>query len=129
MKKKREKHNVIKTSLLISPKEIKKVMIAWKLVFIVYPQKCLKSTSLNSSSLEDSSKCLESLLKEFQDVVQDPSKVYHLLEVLNIKLILFLDETKEIQKTCQEVIRKGLVQDNMSPCVMPIILVPKKDGC
>lgn len=104
-------------------------MIAWKLVFIVYPQKCLKSTSLNSSSLEDSSKCLESLLKEFQDVVQDPSKVYHLLEVLNIKLILFLDETKEIQKTCQEVIRKGLVQDNMSPCVMPIILVPKKDGC
>jgi len=69
MKKKLEKNNVIKTNLLISLREIKKVMMARKEVFIAYPQKHLK---LNSTL--DSSKCLDSLSKEFQDVFQDPPK-------------------------------------------------------
>jgi len=62
-------NNVIKMSLPISPKEVKKVRMPRKEIFIVYPKKCFK---LNSSL--DSSKCLESLLKEFQDMFQDPSK-------------------------------------------------------
>ena len=28
----------------------------------------------------------------------------------------------------EDLITKGWVQDNMSPCVMPMILVPKEDG-
>ena len=37
-------------------------------------------------------------------------------------------ETKEIHQQVEELIAKGWVQDSMSPCAMPIILVPKKDG-
>ncbi|XP_068498434.1 uncharacterized protein [Phaseolus vulgaris] len=37
-------------------------------------------------------------------------------------------ETREIRQQVEELIAKGWVQDSMSPCAMPIILVPKKDG-
>ena len=37
-------------------------------------------------------------------------------------------ETREIRQQIEELIAKGWVQDSMSPCAMPIILVPKKDG-
>ena len=37
-------------------------------------------------------------------------------------------ETKEIQRQVEELLAKGWVQDSMSPCAMPVILVPKKDG-
>ena len=36
-------------------------------------------------------------------------------------------KAKEIQQV-EELIAKGWVQDNMSPCAMPVILVPEKDG-
>jgi len=37
-------------------------------------------------------------------------------------------EAKEIQQQVVDLIAKGWVQDSMSPCAMPVILVPKKDG-
>jgi hypothetical protein len=37
-------------------------------------------------------------------------------------------ETKEIQKQVEELIKKGYVKESLSPCVVPVILVPKKDG-
>ena len=37
-------------------------------------------------------------------------------------------ETKEIEKQVTELTSKGLVRDSMSPCVVPMILVPKKDS-
>ena len=37
-------------------------------------------------------------------------------------------ETKKIQNQVEELIAKGWVQDSMSPCAMPGILDPKKDG-
>ncbi|XP_028230499.1 uncharacterized protein LOC114410768 [Glycine soja] len=36
-------------------------------------------------------------------------------------------ETKEIERQVSELLRKGWVRDSMSPCVVPVILVPKKD--
>jgi hypothetical protein len=38
------------------------------------------------------------------------------------------EETKEIQQQVEELIKKGYVQESLSPCVVPILLVPKKDG-
>jgi hypothetical protein len=38
------------------------------------------------------------------------------------------EETKEIQHQVQELINKGYVKESLSPCVVPILLVPKKDG-
>jgi hypothetical protein len=37
-------------------------------------------------------------------------------------------ETKEIQKQVQELLDKGYIRISLSPCAVPIILVPKKDG-
>jgi hypothetical protein len=38
------------------------------------------------------------------------------------------EETKEIQCQVQELLNKGYVSESLSPCAVPIILVPKKDG-
>jgi hypothetical protein len=38
------------------------------------------------------------------------------------------EETKEIQHQVQELIDKGYVRESLSPCVVLVILVPKKDG-
>ena len=38
------------------------------------------------------------------------------------------EETKEIQRQVQELLDKGFVRESLSPCAIPVILVPKKDG-
>ena len=38
------------------------------------------------------------------------------------------EETKEIQRQVQELLDKGYVRESLSPCAVPVILVPKKDG-
>ena len=37
-------------------------------------------------------------------------------------------ETKEIETQVNELLEKGWVQKILSPCVVPVLLVPKKDG-
>ena len=86
---------------------------------------------------------VKSLLQDFQDMF--PSSVPSGLPPLRgiehqIDLILGASlpnrpayrsnskETKEIQRQVDELISKGWVRDSMSPCVVLVILVPKKDG-
>nr|KYP31276.1 Transposon Ty3-I Gag-Pol polyprotein [Cajanus cajan] len=37
-------------------------------------------------------------------------------------------ETKEIESQVDDLLKKGWVQKSFSPCIVPILLVPKKDG-
>jgi hypothetical protein len=38
------------------------------------------------------------------------------------------EETKEIQMQVEDLLNKGYVRESLSPCAVPILLVPKKDG-
>jgi hypothetical protein len=38
------------------------------------------------------------------------------------------EETKEIQRQAQELLDNGYVRESLSPCAVPVILVPKKNG-
>ncbi|XP_047949094.1 uncharacterized protein LOC125194922 [Salvia hispanica] len=37
-------------------------------------------------------------------------------------------ETQELQRQVEGLLAKGLIRESLSPCVVPVILVPKKDG-
>ncbi|XP_075633351.1 uncharacterized protein LOC142605799 [Castanea sativa] len=38
------------------------------------------------------------------------------------------EETKELQRQVGELLERGYVRESMSPCMVPVLLVPKKDG-
>jgi hypothetical protein len=38
------------------------------------------------------------------------------------------EETKEIQRQVQELLDNGYVRERLSPCVVPVVLVTKKNG-
>jgi len=111
-------------------------MLSQKNIFIAFPR------SLEIELALDSPHCLQNLVKEFDDVFEDPLKGLLPLKCIEHQIDFVPDaflpnrpaystnptEAKEIQQQVEDLITKGWVQDSMSPCAMPIILVPKKDG-
>jgi len=135
MKKKRENENVksSKKNLLISRHEVQKEIVSHNPIFLAIPR------HLVLEKLEDSPHCLDNLVKEFHVVFQDPPKGLPPLRGIEHQIDLIPgsslpnrpayrtnpSETREICQQVEELIDKGWVQDSMSPCARPIILVPK----
>ncbi|XP_048228315.1 uncharacterized protein LOC125369580 [Ricinus communis] len=86
----------------------------------------------------DNLSSLNELLEEYKDVF--PDDLPKGLPPLAIDLIpgaslpdkaayrCNLEESKELQRQIDELMQRGYVRENMSPCAVPALLVPKKDG-
>ena len=103
-----------------------------------------KEALLNTNRLDTSlSSSIVALLHEFEDVFPEeipkglPSirGIEHQIDFVSGATIpnrsVYTsnpEETKELQKQVGKLMEKRYVRESMSPCVVPVILVPKKDG-
>ncbi|GKV44250.1 hypothetical protein SLEP1_g51447 [Rubroshorea leprosula] len=86
---------------------------------------------------------IRSFLEEFSDVVPDeippglpPMRdIQHAIDFIPGSVIpnkpayrMNPQEYEELQRQVKELMEKGLVKESVSPCVVPVLLVPKKDG-
>jgi hypothetical protein len=119
--------------------EIKGALISHQpLIVLMYKEALLCTNDLVGALPSD----IVSVLQEFEDVLLE--EVPHGLSSIwgtehQIDFILGAsipnrpayrsnpEETKELQRQVGELLEKGYVRESMSPCVVPVLLVPKKD--
>jgi hypothetical protein len=83
------------------------------------------------------------LLEEFADIVVDElpcplppiRSISHRIDLIpgaslpnKAAYRLMPQENEEVKRQVQDLMDKGLIQESLSPCVVPIVLSPKKDG-
>ncbi|KAL4289575.1 hypothetical protein GQ457_14G015250 [Hibiscus cannabinus] len=88
-------------------------------------------------------KCLSTLQSEFKDVFPDETPkglpplrgIEHQIDFIPGATIpnrpsyrTNPEETKELQRQVTELMDKGYIRESLSPCAVPVLLVPKKDG-
>ena len=131
----------VRESYLATKSEVKRLCRAKQSLYILF----CKNQILTTNTFDDFEvpSSVKTLLQDFQDMF--PPNVPNGLPPLRgiehqIDLIPGASlpnrpayrsnpqETKEIQRQVDELISKGWVRDSMSPCAVPVILVPKKDG-
>ncbi|RDX97809.1 hypothetical protein CR513_19383, partial [Mucuna pruriens] len=145
-KQKKEKHEfecskekIKKISAFAKKKKVESALLAKeKLLVLLYKDVYFTNEFHPSFTYE-----VDSLLQEFTDVFLDevPRGLPHLRGIEHqIDLIPGCpipnrstyrtnpEEIKEIQKQVNELLQKGFVRESLSPCSVPVILVPKKDG-
>ena len=137
---KKEEKQKRKTSFYAKESEVKRAFYAKQpMLVLLYKEANFSSNDLNSSL--PSVVC--SLLQEYDDVF--PEEVPNGLPPLRgiEHQIDFIpgapipnrpayrtnpQETKELQRQVEELLAKGYVRESLSPCAVPVLLVPKKDG-
>ncbi|XP_038973772.1 uncharacterized protein LOC103697756 isoform X1 [Phoenix dactylifera] len=129
-----------KMSVFAEKNEVKSVMFSrQQLLVLMYKDVYLSTNDLNPSLPS----VVVTLLQEFEDIF--PKEIPNGLPPLRgiEHQIDFMpgstipnrpayranpEETKEIQRQVDELVKKGIVRESLSPCSVPVILVPKKDG-
>ena len=129
-----------KFNFIAKKSEIKRALISHQPLIVLMYREALLCTNDLVGSLPSN---IVSLLQEFDDVF--PEEVPHgLPPIRGIEhQIDFIpgasipnrpayrnnpEETKELQRQVGELLEKGYVRESMSPCAVPVLLVPKKDG-
>ena len=103
-----------------------------------------KEVCFNTNELDESlPSVVVSLLQEYDDVFSNdmPSglppirRIEHQIDFVPSATVpnrpayrSNLEETKELQRQVEELLTKGHVRESISPCAVPVLLVPKKDG-
>jgi hypothetical protein len=98
---------------------------------------------LTNNYVEDLPEEIQELLENFDDIVVDelPHSLSPIRSIIHhIELIqgdslsnkttyrLTPRENEEVKNQFQDLLDKGLVKESLSPCAVPIVLSPKKDG-
>ncbi|XP_073367875.1 uncharacterized protein [Aegilops tauschii subsp. strangulata] len=106
-------------------------------------KKRFKDEAPKTNNSHDLPLVLSSLLQEFQDVFPDelppglpPLRgIEHRIDLIpgaplpnKAPYRVNPEETKEIQRQVKHLIDHGHVRESLSPCAVPVILVPKRDG-
>jgi hypothetical protein len=98
---------------------------------------------LTSTRVDDLPEGIQKLLEEFADIVVDElprslppiRSISHHIDLIpgaslpnKAAYRLTPQENEEVKRQVQDLMDKGLVKESLSPCVVPTILSPKKDG-
>jgi hypothetical protein len=98
---------------------------------------------LTSTRVDDFPEEVQELLEEFVDIVVDDlpcslppmRSVSHHIDLIpgaslpnKAAYRLMPQENEEVKRQVQDLLDKGLVKESLSPCVVPTVLSPKKDG-
>jgi len=122
--------------------DIKRALLLKQSFYLLLSRETSLSTTI-IPPLETIPLKVQELLQEFNDVF--PKEIPPMLPPLRgiehqIDLVLGTSlpnrsayrtnpqETKEIKSQVKELLEKGWVQKSLSLCVVPVLLVPKKDG-
>src|SRR6185295_5255411 len=123
--------------LLAKAKEVSYAIRGSQVCFLLIPT----SNLLSLNELSDLPKPIIALLQEFKDLFQEevPSGlpplrgIEHQIDFIPGSTLpnraayrTNPEETKELQRQVEELLQKGYVRESLSPCVVPVILVPKK---
>jgi hypothetical protein len=140
-KDKEVKPEVINTILLMSGKELLTEMEKKEdPQFFVVRKPRIVLTSTRVDNLPDE---IQELLEEFADIIVDElprslppmRSVSHHIDLIpgaslpnKAAYRLTPQENEEVKRQVQELLDKGLVRESLSPCAIPTVLSPKKDG-
>jgi hypothetical protein len=98
---------------------------------------------LTSIRVDDLPEEIQELLGEFADIIVDElprslppmRSVSHHIDLIPRACLpnkapyrLTPQENEEVKRQVQDLLDKGLVKESLSPCVVPTVLSPKKDG-
>ncbi|XP_057986077.1 uncharacterized protein LOC131170622, partial [Hevea brasiliensis] len=129
-----------KLSLYAKGRDVRNAMFANKqMLLIVFKDSCLSTSDLDPNLPS----VVVSLLQEYEDVLPEEMPaglppirgIEHQIDFVPGAVIPNRpayrsnpEETKELQRQVEELLAKGYVRESMSPCAVPVLLVPKKDG-
>jgi hypothetical protein len=98
---------------------------------------------LTSTRIDDLPEEIQELLGEFVDIVVDElpcllppiRSISHHIDLIpgaslpnKAMYRLTLQENEEVKRQVQDLMDKGLIRESLSPCTVPTVLSPKKDG-
>ncbi|XP_048628151.1 uncharacterized protein LOC125597502 [Brassica napus] len=111
-----ETSQVSKLNLFATAKDIKTAVIEQSNLILVVYKELLSSTTNPAPEIPEEIECL---LQEYRDVFPEDNPIAYRTNPV---------ETKELQKQVNELMDKGHIRESLSPCAVPVLLVPKKDG-
>ncbi|WZZ15565.1 hypothetical protein YC2023_108654 [Brassica napus] len=134
--------SVRNSNFFIKQSQVKKSLYSQKpFLLLVYKESLMASTSSNLAPEVPSN--LLDVLQEFSDVFPDENPkglppvrgIEHQIDFVPGASLPNQPsyrtnpvETKELEKQIGDLMQKGYIRESLSPCAVPVLLVPKKDG-